>query len=206
MTQLQQLENEIKSYAPNFEIRFKDESKFMKLLSKLLFFNKSFSTNYVTTIGEKVYWPTRKSYTPNSYFTLAHEFVHIMDYKKSPIKFILGYSFPQILSLPFLLLPLLVWFVPIAYLLPFALFLLPLPSPTRTYYELRGYGMTIKSKLWNKINPDINHISKNFTSSNYYYMWPFKNNIISKLNQYNNLSVPSDTNPAWNVLYRNKNV
>ena len=56
------LENVIqaaKKYYPELKVEFKDESKFMKFLGVLLFFNKEFMSNYSTTIGNTVYFPSR---------------------------------------------------------------------------------------------------------------------------------------------------
>ena len=42
LERLQLLESRIKEWVPSFEVRFKNESKFMKLLGKVMFFNKGF--------------------------------------------------------------------------------------------------------------------------------------------------------------------
>jgi len=42
------------------EIKYKDESLFMKALGLLLSFNKTFMTSFTTTIGSTIYFPSRK--------------------------------------------------------------------------------------------------------------------------------------------------
>ena len=50
---------DIKIIAANMgvSIKYKDNSWFMKVLSKILFFNKKFMTRFTTTIGKTVYFP-----------------------------------------------------------------------------------------------------------------------------------------------------
>lgn len=134
------------SESHKLNIKYKDTSLFMKILSYLLFFNKDFMTNYVTTIGSTVYFPTRSfvdKYASEAIQTLAHEFVHVKDCSKNKILFNFRYLFPQILSI-FSLLAILFFITPyFLFSLLFLLFALPLPSPPRSYYELRGYQMTL---------------------------------------------------------------
>ena len=166
----------------NLKIAYKDESFLMKMLGYILFFNKGFMTNYVTTIGNTVYFPTKKE--DESIGTLAHEYVHAADSNKIgfPI-FAFLYLFPQILS-PFMLL-----LIPVNLVLAislFALFLLPIPSYWRMKYEVRGYKMSLF--VGNELAKErgfssndrrdyllnyIISINKNFTGPGYYFMWPF---------------------------------
>ena len=46
--------------AYDFKIKYKNESLFMKVIGFLLFFNKTFMTNYITTIGSTIYYPSRE--------------------------------------------------------------------------------------------------------------------------------------------------
>jgi len=86
----------------DFEILYKNESPFMKLLSVVLFFNKGFMDKYITTIGSKVYYPSRKWLQDNelaSIEVLAHEIVHIRQSNElGPVPFSLSYLFPQCLG------------------------------------------------------------------------------------------------------------
>src|SRR3972149_2389369 len=132
----------------------------MKLISNILFFNKDFKTNFITTIGSTVYFPSRqyledrKSF--NSIVIMAHEFVHASDSNKMGS-------------------------------LIFSFFLLfPMPAFWRKKFELRGYKMSLfaMNELYKKNNLDENErklkleqsvdiLNKNFITSAYYFMWPF---------------------------------
>lgn len=129
-----------------FNIKYKDESLFMKILGGLLFFNKGFMKRYTTTIGHTVYFPSRdfviRSYE-RSLRTILHEIVHVEDYRKNPAKFVLGYTFPQNLGL-------LSVFAFLGFVSPwFLLFLVflvafaPWPAPFREGYEVRGYAVGV---------------------------------------------------------------
>jgi len=170
---------------PGFEILSKKESPLLRVLSKLLFFNKKFLTGYVTTLYPKVYVPElpwRAKDHVAAMATLAHEYVHLKDRKRMWLFFNFLYLFPQNLA-PFALLgafgnsPL--WYL-------FLLFLLPIPSPTRAWLEFRGYRMTLA--VWAHFLQDkldtgrfVNSIvDRNFASSAYYWMFPFKRYLIKK--------------------------
>ena len=159
------------------KIAFKDESKFMRMLSMILFFNKDFMTRYITVIGKTVYFPSRTWLKKNRAVaarSLCHEFVHISDEKNvGSLVFRISYLFPQCMAL-FALASLFVG--PKALL--FLLFLLPLPAPFRTFWELRGYAMT-DAVLHSKTGRFASNewITRQFTTSKYYYMWPFKKSL-----------------------------
>jgi len=160
------------------KIQFKDQSTSMKILGFFMFFNKKFMKSYSTTLGNVVYFPSKvwlEADRDRAARILAHELVHISDSKSmGEIEFSYSYLFPQILSTISIcfFLGCSPWF------LLFLLFLLPLPSPTRTYWELRGYAVTdmVNYKQTGKFVP-IEQIEKQFVSSSYYFMWPFKNHI-----------------------------
>lgn len=189
LERLQALERRIKELVPSFEVRFKDESNFMKLLSKILFFTKGFMTNFITTIGTKVYFTSRKEYLAdpaNSFRVLAHEFVHVYDFVLKPVRFTLGYVFPQILA-SLALLSVLAFLSPYFLLsLIFLLCLAPIPSPTRKNSEMRGYGMSLKVHQWRGASPDFldwyaTVSADNFVNSNYWYMYPFRDAVEKEL-------------------------
>jgi hypothetical protein len=94
------------------------------------------------------------------------------------LAFRLSYLFPQWLAL----FALSSFFIgPIGLL--FLIFLAPLPAPFRTFWELRGYAMT-DAALWqsNQRFTDLDRLTKQFTSGAYYFMWPFRNHIMSEVN------------------------
>ena len=185
----EKLERHIEKQIPGFRIEDKRKSPLMRLLSKLLFFNKTFSTGYVTTLYPKVYVPElpwREKDHVAAIATLAHEYVHLKDRKRMWLFFNFLYLFPQNLA-PFALLGVFdsepLWFLCL-------LFLLPIPSPTRAWLEFRGYRMTLA--IWAHFLKDkldtgrfINSIvDKNFAGSAYYWMFPFRRYMLNKFYSY----------------------
>lgn len=157
---------------PNFKIEIKEKSSLMRILSYILFFNKRFRTQFITTIYPVVYFPKQILSNPDEVgrvIILSHEYVHLKDKKRLGILFDLLYLSPQIFSL---LAVLAIWFS--NDWLWFLLFLLPLPSP-RAYFEFRAYKMSIAVHyfIMGKI-PLLDFYINQFTSSNYYWMFPFQ--------------------------------
>ena len=183
------LERHIKETFPDFELIDKQESTLMKCLSRLLFFNKKFMTNFITVIGSKVYvpglpWKEDKPYTACE--VLSHEFVHMKDNQKLGPLFKFLYLCPQILTLLSVFAFWNPWF-----LLCLA-FLLPLPAPFRAYFEFKAYVVSMAVRWWllsTKADPD--YFVNQFTSANYYWMFPFKK-ILNKKFQEEFLRIKSD--------------
>ena len=165
------LELEIKKEFPNFELVDKRDSLLMKVLSKVLFFNKTFMSRYITVIGNKVYVPSlpyKEDDPLGACVILAHEWVHMKDAKRWGLLFKFRYLFPQIFAF---LAPLgLVW--PPAWL--FALFLLPLPAPGRAELEFRAYTVSMAVVWWlTSQEPSWGFYKRQFNSSAYYWMYPY---------------------------------
>lgn len=103
---LRALEQAIEKHFPEFEVRFKDESKFMRVLGLLMHpFNSGFMTHFTTTLGSTVYFPSRARYEAEagtSFVTLSHELVHIYDSREAGVHFQFSYASPQIWALPLL--------------------------------------------------------------------------------------------------------
>lgn len=182
-----------------FTIAFKNESLLMRIIGKILFFNKDFMTNFITTIGTTIYFPNsellEKGNEYNNIAVLAHEYVHVSDSKKyGQMIFSFFYLFPLSIALFMLLL------LPISYILSialFILFLLPLPAYWRKHFELRAYKMSLfvynELAKKNKVS-EINRykmliaaskeFNKHFTGSTYYFMWPFgvKKELLKSIN------------------------
>lgn len=151
-------------------VKFKNESGFMKVLSKILFFNKNFMTTYASTIGSTVYFPSRSWVAANptaAAIILAHELVHVADARKltAPV-FALVYLAPQLFSLfaLFAVVHSLWWLLCL-------LFLLPWPALGRAILETRAYS--VSCMMHNAITGWIPDYTEKFTSPAYYYMWPF---------------------------------
>lgn len=186
MSRFYKLEAAIKEKVPGFKIKFKDESILMKIIEKIMFFNKDFK-NYTITIGKTVYFQSRKLLEENleeCFYILTHEAVHVFDYIKHPVLFIIGYLFPQIFAI------LTIFGILNPYFLLFLLLAAPIPAPYRTWAELRGYKMSCKIRLLDGWSPEkIKDRIKNryvnaFIKSSYYFMFPFKSYIIRKLLEY----------------------
>lgn len=170
---------------PTFDVKFKNESRLMRLIGKILFFNSEFMNGYITTIGATVYFPNRKYLEDNydaMWLVLAHELVHAWDNKRSSF-FKVGYLFPQILAGLSLLAVLAVWKVWFLWSLLFLLGLAPLPAPFRMRAELRGYTMSMAVAQWsgNSAEASYEWIVPQFTGGAYYWMWPFEKNIRNRL-------------------------
>ncbi len=159
----------LKKDVPGIRIGYKDSSKFMKLIGGLLFFNKGFMTDYITTIGKTIYFPNKESVTSRSaYKVLAHEYVHIKDSERyGSILYSLMYLFPQILALFGLLFLFKIYFV------LFFICLLPLPAYWRSRIELRGYAMSLFMEHKEGRVFGVEGINDQFIGSGYYWMWPF---------------------------------
>ena len=174
-----------------YSIAYKDESFLMKIINIILFFNKDFMTQFTTTIGSTIYFPSRKwvDVRPlSSKVILLHELIHISDAEKySKILFGILYLSPAILSL--FAIPLMVfhWWLGLIWLI---LCLSPVPAYFRMKFELKAYTFSIyalyqlnKKNNYNiKFEQQIQFFTDQFTSSAYYYMWPFGNSIKNHLN------------------------
>lgn len=203
----ERLTDYIKTQIPGFEILSKKESLLIKVISKLLFFNKKFLTSYVTTLYPKVYVPSlpwRQEQNAAAMATLAHEYVHLKDRKRMGLFFNFLYLFPQNLSL----FSLLGVFNPWWYLC--LLFLLPIPSPTRTWLEFRGYRMTLA--IWSHFfEKDLNIdrfietvVENQFAGPSYYWMFPFKKYLIKVFRKnYANLDNIPEIQEVIGVLENN---
>lgn len=161
----------------SIEVKFKDKSLLMKILGMILFFNPKFMKSYITTLGNTIYFPSETWLSENkdsAASVMAHELVHVIDSKEvGLVIFSYTYLFPQVLVLLsfFAIGGSNLWLL-------FLLFLLPIPSPIRTYWELRGYAMSdaIRYKITGEFLP-YEFIEKQFLTSAYFWMWPFQKNL-----------------------------
>jgi hypothetical protein len=173
----------VHKYFPDVQIDYKDQSTFMQVLGKILFFTPSFMTNYTTTIGDTIYYPSSSfvnNHVASTFVILLHEIVHVSDEKTiSKTLFSVAYLFPQLLvllAIPFA-------FVIGWWALLFLLFGTPLPAYFRMLLERRAYmaSIYVMKKLNDKCNYNINlddqmnYFLAQFKNSSYYWMWPIKN-------------------------------
>lgn len=163
-------------------IRYKTESRLMRILGKLMFWDSGFMTNVTTTLGFSVYFPSPdwvKADYRRAWQVLSHELVHVEDAEKQGLWFSLGYAMPQCLAvLSILALTGAVW------TLAFLLFALPWPALWRKRSEMRGYGMTMAVEFWYR--GSISETTKEgiaavFTGPAYYFMWPFRKAVRAEL-------------------------
>lgn len=172
-------------FFPKLQVRYKNESLFMKILGTIMFFNRGFMTDYVTTIGSTVYYPTREfvqTHTASADIVLLHELVHVKDAQRltRPV-FTAAYLFPQILTI--LALPLLLISWKLA--LPFLVFAAPIPAYFRMQFEKKAYLTSLYSLK--KLSTSLEFLPllksqeaffiNQFTTSAYYFMWPFQSQL-----------------------------
>jgi hypothetical protein len=193
-----------KEYFPDLKIKYKNESTFMKLLSYILFFNKKFMSNYVTTIGNTIYYPSKEYIKENetrSVIILCHELMHLHQpsynlsepvSKLDLINSSFEYLTPQIFGL----------FGIFGFLNPYLfllfLFLLPLPSFYRYSMELEAYSinMYVNNKL--NLNTNLDKIAEKLSGPDYYFTMPSKDLVKNHLNMYNKYILSEATN-CWGL-------
>ncbi len=180
LKQVESFQKVIEQQIPGFRLKFKDESTSQKVLGLILRpFNPRYMTNFTTTLGKFVYFPSRAWYVENpsrAFSILAHELVHLVDYANHGLWFSASYLLPQLLALPLLLLGGLglIWswwgFVPLVLGL---LCLIPFPSQWRSNWEGRGYAMSMAVTFWASGSipgAQKEMIAKNFYGPSYYFM------------------------------------
>jgi len=164
------LQRHISEKIPAFEIVSKQESFFMKVLSKILFFNKAFMSRYITTIYPKMYVPSlpwKEDNPISAIIVMAHEYVHMADRKRMGPLFNLLYLAPQVFALGAVGVFWSWWW------LLCLLFLLPIPSVGRTWLEFRAYMVSLAAYYWiTDQKPAFDFYIKQFTTSSYYWMLP----------------------------------
>jgi hypothetical protein len=168
----------------------KEESLFMRLIGKILFFNRSFMTGFITTIGQTIYW-TKDSWESDSAVcnVLPHEFTHAMDFRRMGlIPAALLYLFPQNLALISLGAFGAFYDSRFLWCLLALISLAPWPSWGRKYMEMRGFAVQVAGMLWSDPDRKIDEmppwILKNFTGPNYYWMWPFSKSLQTQFKQW----------------------
>jgi hypothetical protein len=174
---------------PDFEVRFKAESRLMHFLNFFVqIFNRKFMSDYTTVIGPVVYFPSRERFLREQDMyasVLAHELVHMLDMQRlGTVRFTVMYMFPQILA-PLALLAIGAFWEPWFLLaLLFLLFIAPIPAPWRRDLELRGYVMSLAVQYWKTrmiTSHTIDWAASQFIGPSYYFMWPFRSHTVQEL-------------------------
>jgi hypothetical protein len=171
MTAFDQFSAELQQLTP-FRIRYKDEAWEMQALNLLvMWFCPQFMSRFTTVIGSTIYFPSRlylQRYPKSAMRVLAHEVVHILDAERVSFPaFMLGYLFPQILTLGVFAFP---WLGPWALL--FLLFALPWPAPFRFHFESRAYALDYLTTEASHREAALEGISHQFGNWEYYRMYP----------------------------------
>lgn len=174
---------------PGFEIRFKNTSKWMKFLNFFVqIFNSRFMTEYITTTGSHVYFPSKEYLIQGQnrlLGVLAHELVHMLERARlGDTRYFLQYAFPQILAVLSLFAILAIWSPWFLLALLFLLALAPLPAPGRRDIELDGYTMSMAVTYWQRKNitdTEIEWYAQQFSGAAYYFMWPLHSRIVNAL-------------------------
>jgi len=180
----QELVTHAQKQFPDLQIKYKNQSTFMKLIGKILFFNKSFMTNFTTTVGSTVYFPSEsfvKVRPISSELILLHELVHVQDSKKYN-KLLFGFLY----LLPLSLLPISILLFLFSWKIALFLLLLsfvPLPAYFRMTFEKRAYlvslycmyQLSVKKNFTSNLDSASKSYLSGFKDASYYFMWPFSN-------------------------------
>ena len=174
---LQAFEEDTKTVVPGFKVAWKSDSLKQRLLGRVLWFNPTYMTKYVSTFYPVVYFPTQVEYESNltsSFAVLAHERVHLLDTRRQGIWFRVSYLLPQVMFVPLSISALSCSFfegkLAILLLVLALVSLLPWPSPGRTKWEKRGYAMTMAVSYW--IRGEVTSELKQSIKS-YFVGWPY---------------------------------
>ena len=164
-----------------FEIHYKEDSRIMRLVSVVLtWFCPTFMTHFTSVVGNRIYFPSRKFVERDEMSamrTLAHELVHLLDQKRvSKPVFMLSYLSPHSLALGVFSFPWLGWWA-----LLFLLFLAPIPSWPRFYFESRGYAMNVLTAHSSRKEIVLESAIQQFLGWNYYKMYPFGNLVYKRI-------------------------
>lgn len=175
---------------------FKPDDFWMRVLGKIMFFNKKFMTSFTTTRGDRVFFPTGQEWLDEvkARFSriMSHELGHVFDYRTEGWwKFGAGYIRPQLWGALGLLGFLGFLYPPLFALFAFLLFLCPWKSKKRTSVEMRGYAITMAWYKWVNgtvliddpawVKENFGWIVRAFTGSGYYYMWWDEEEVLQEL-------------------------
>lgn len=202
----------VKGTIPKFSHRWKPKVWIYRVIGPVVgIFNKRFLTDYITTLYPHVDWPQEHPENEDhTWKVFSHEFVHLYDFKRMPLRYVIAYGFPQIFA-PLALFAFLAfwkwWFL---FFLLFLACAAPWPAPGRTWAELRGYTMSMAVNLWrygDAQGETIDWITPQFTGWAYYRMCPNEKSIRDRLNAAvqsirDGSIMTSPENEPFRVVYR----
>lgn len=187
---LKLLLNQCSNTIPGFKVKFKNESAFQRFLGFIMFWNRGYMTDFISTFFPVVWWTTRKDYEGNpwgSFKVLTHEWVHLWDDKEHRGWFGFSYISVQVWCITSVLALLSIWFgLWFLFFLAGLLFLAPWPSPWRIKWELRGYAMTMAVNYWKhgSVKEETKDwIVETLTGSGYYFPAWSKKRLRKKLDR-----------------------
>lgn len=76
----QELTHAAQKYFPKLQVKYKDQSTFMRFLGILLFFRKGFLTQYTSVLGNTIYFPNShmvRVHPVSAAVVFLHELVHL---------------------------------------------------------------------------------------------------------------------------------
>lgn len=179
------------------EVTTKESSNLMKLIGWFLAaiqINKTFMTNYITTIGTTIYFPEKllEEIAPKRFMEVViHECVHAVDEHNNKIIYKPTYLPELFLGLPLLITSITLfilksWIAASIILVLALLCILPVPKPGRYYWEIRAYSTSLGiAHIFNEDKAYTNQIKRwicgQLTGSSYYFTWPFRDKILKDL-------------------------
>lgn len=185
-----------RKYAPKTVVVPKRTMWLHKTIAKILkvFGNKQYMDSYWTTIGFKIAQPGVDEVDENGWGAIPHEGNHAIQAKKltRPLFgsfFLLGtpaYMVPALVaSWPFFVwLP---WWSGLLFVLGCAVVSSPVPfGMFRAHWELEAYGLSVAQRYWLGHSVDDAYFerrARQFTTSAYFWMCPFKKYVLKKLKQ-----------------------
>lgn len=149
--------NALRFEFPKVSITSKGDSWFMRALARLMPFNKTFMTNFVTTIGNHIWVPDDWELTPAFVraCVLRHEMVHLRQQRRYGMVL---YTFLYL-------------FFPLPFVVAWG----------RAFLEREAYAETIRARAEYFGEKDVraakDYVLHHFTSGEYGWMWPFRRSL-----------------------------
>lgn len=174
-------------FCPGFRVKSKQGSWTQRVIGWVLgkVGNPEYMTQFITTIGQTVYWPDNLD-KEKGWEVILHEGQHAIDSRRLGNRlFGTLYLFPQLIGFLGILytlaiVPVLLAGGPLALLwgLGALIFLAPLPAPFRAISEVRAYTVSLAVGFWSGSLKDpelfIRQVVEILAGPYYYWAWPFR--------------------------------